>query len=54
MRDKYNPLAASHGSSGKNEDLAQAMNETNYWKQPKDHAKPIGIGKVADQGNLKI
>jgi hypothetical protein len=34
-----NPLTSSQ-SSGKNEDLAQAMNETNYWKQMRGKELP--------------
>ena len=51
--EKLNPLTASH-AYGKNEDLVQAMNETNYWKQPKENAPHRIVGGANADGNLKI
>ena len=51
--EKLNPLTTSH-VYGKNEDLVQAMNETNYWKQPKENAPYRKVGGGNAEGNLKI
>jgi hypothetical protein len=51
--EKLNPLTTSH-VNGKNEDLVQAMNDTNYWKQPKENAPNRIVGGGNADGNLKI